>query len=82
MEIKFGGRVLFNKKLKRDLEDSINIIIKRTEQLIELGAFIYLCGKKTYLRDVDRSEYVIRKDGKIVYVDKFGMAFDVFELKI
>ena len=73
---------MFNKKLKRDLEDSISIIIKRTEQLIELGAFIYLCGNKVILKDVDKSEYVIRKDGKIVYVDKFGMAYEVFELKI
>ena len=73
---------MFNKKLKRELEDSINIVIKRTEQLIELGAFIYLCGNKVILKDIDKSEYVIRKDGKIVYVDKFGMAYDVFELKI
>ena len=73
---------MFNKKLKKELSETQLKLIKRTEQLIEVGAFIYLCGKKTLLKEVDKSEYVIRGDGKIVYVDKFGMAFDVFDLKI
>ena len=73
---------MFNKKLKKEIEELQKIVIKRTEELIELGAFIYLCGNKVILKDIDKSEYVIRKDGKIVYVDKFGMAYDVFDLKI